>query len=106
MSISDNVFMATLAMDSYNRGYNPGLALDGSATAIGTATIRSDDLPVGSPAAGFFAQAYDWNGKTVISYRGTDQLFDSNGNVGDVFTGWVTGGGAYSSPQAQLAALF
>jgi hypothetical protein len=25
-------------------------------------------------AAGFYAIAYNWNGETVISYRGTDRL--------------------------------
>lgn len=27
MAINDDVFRALLAMDSYNRGYNPGIAL-------------------------------------------------------------------------------
>jgi hypothetical protein len=71
MTISNELFMAILAMDSYNRGYNPGLSVDGN--QIGDARLTTDssilrdavtqerfDFPVG-----FFAQAYAWNGQTV-----------------------------------------
>lgn len=76
MSISSDLFLAILAMDSYNRGYNAGLGdpVTGlTGTQIGTATRRTDiDLPAGSEAASFFAQAYTLgSGQTVISYRGT-----------------------------------
>lgn len=75
MTINDSVFRAILAMDSYNRGYLPGIVLSGN--QLGTATLRTDiGLPTGSQAASFFAQAYTWNGHTVISYRG-------NGIAGD-----------------------
>ncbi len=72
-----DVFLSILAMDAYQRGYSPGISqMQGS--AIGTAVIRRDssvlirdgerlDQPVG-----FYAVSYDWNGETVISYRGTD----------------------------------
>ena len=71
MAISSELMYAILAMDSYNRGYNPGILLSGS--NIGTATIGSDELlPAGSQEAGFYAVAYEWNGETIISYRGTD----------------------------------
>jgi len=80
MSISDDLFLAILAMDSYNRGYGAGIAglSDQVDTAIGTATVRkrlqdvSDTFVPEAQAAGFYAIAYDWNGQTVISYRGTE----------------------------------
>ena len=78
MAISEDLFLAILAMDSYNRGYNAGLNLavfGVSGTQIGNAEIRTDELPLGYEAASFFAQAYSWNGRTVISYRGTRKGF-------------------------------
>lgn len=107
MAINDDVFRAILAMDSYNRGYLPGIALSG--TELGTATIRTDiALPTGSQVASFFAQAYSWNGHTVISYRGTDQAAPSwqNWTLGDVHNGWFTGAGNPGTTQARLAIEF
>jgi hypothetical protein len=78
MPISNELFLAILAMDAYNRGYNSGMGnrntgLEG--TQLGNAMILRDvDLPQGSEASSFFAQAYYWNGTTVISYRGTDNF--------------------------------
>jgi hypothetical protein len=80
VAISPDLFRAILAMDAYNRGYNPGIAgLGGENTGIGLATVRKDSSILGQTggtfndqAASFFAQAYSWNGKTVIAYRGTD----------------------------------
>jgi hypothetical protein len=78
MTVSTELYLALLAMDSYNRGYNAGLDLAASgvsATNIGNATlgIKSDVATI-SPeyAAGFFAQSYTLNGQKIISYRGTD----------------------------------
>jgi hypothetical protein len=52
MAMSSELMYAILAMDSYNRGYNPGILLSGS--NIGTATIGRDELlPAGSQEAGF-----------------------------------------------------
>lgn len=66
MSMSPELMYAILAMDAYNRGYDPGLLRSGS--NIGMATIGSDELlPVGSQSAGFYAVAYGWNGETIIS---------------------------------------
>lgn len=77
MSTSPELMYAILAMDAYNRGYNPGIAgLGGMGSQIGTATVGEDAetlLPQGSAiAAGFYAVAYEWNGETIISYGGTD----------------------------------
>ncbi|MDR4487066.1 MAG: hypothetical protein R3B83_06020 [Nitrospirales bacterium] len=40
MAISSELMYAILAMDAYNRGYNPGMVLTG--LQIGTATISTD----------------------------------------------------------------
>lgn len=80
MTISPELFMTILSMDSYNRGYNSGI---GGANGLGSttgnlitdATIQyASDSSEGSSerAAGFYAVAYDWDGETIISYRGTD----------------------------------
>lgn len=69
---NDPLFAAVLAMDSYNRGSDAGLIVSGD--AVGTARLKTVALPAGSAAAGFYAQAYDWNNETIISYRGTDVL--------------------------------
>ena len=86
MTISKDLFLAILSMDSYNQGYGKGI--DHGKTQIGAATKVSDSVILDTPgnvdvaqAAGFYAIAYDVDGsgpsglagKTVISYRGTDQ---------------------------------
>jgi hypothetical protein len=71
MSISNDLFLAILALDSYNHGYNQGLKVD--STAIGNATIIDDTVNNSNyKSLGFYATVYSWNSKTVISYRGTD----------------------------------
>ena len=37
MAISSELMYAILAMDAYNRGYNPGLVSEGN--SVGTATV-------------------------------------------------------------------
>jgi hypothetical protein len=78
-----DVFLSLLALDSYNRGYGEvvftqprggGAVQNEAGRTIGNATIVDVPLPQGSLAAGFYAIAYDWNGETVISYRGTNVL--------------------------------
>ena len=72
--MTNDLFLAILAMDAYNRGYNPGIAdlSDTVGMQIGTATIsnRSSSL-ANSPevAAGFYAVAYQWNGDTIMASR-------------------------------------
>ena len=90
MTISKDLFLAILSMDSYNQGYGRGI--NHGKTQIGSATINTDseevfrdpssdpDTPTSAHAAGFYAIAYEVDGsgpsglagKTVISYRGTD----------------------------------
>lgn len=96
--MSDDLLMAILAMDSYNRTSGPsgsavGLAVAGS--QIGAFTI-SDKVDIGS--ASFYAQSYIAGGEVVISYRGTDSPYD--------IPAWVTGIGAYTGAQPALAAEF
>lgn len=105
--IPKDLFLAILSMDSYNRGYDAGLAdgeglqnatgndADGLGEAgnkVGSATVKDTDLPSGAQAADFYAIAYDVGsdgpkgvaGKRVISYRGTNSTLDHS-------TGWMVG---------------
>ena len=71
--MNEELFRAILAMDVYNRGYEPGVTMSGS--KIGNATVQNDDnLPVGSQDASFYAAAYNYSGETVISFRGTHDI--------------------------------
>ncbi len=71
MSASTELMVAILAMDAYNRGYNPGITLSG--TEVGNAAIRDITVPLQEwQDADFYAVAYEWNGETIISCRGTD----------------------------------
>jgi hypothetical protein len=79
MPFSDELFYAILAMDSYNRTTNPsqrGIDVGASNVGNAAATINSDEVLVsdGSVSDGFFAQAYDVGGRTVISFEGTNDL--------------------------------
>ncbi|MGH1404908.1 MAG: hypothetical protein ACRBDL_11785 [Alphaproteobacteria bacterium] len=70
---------------------------------VGTATIykNSDNFistSVPSVAANFYATSYDYNGETIISYRGTDDALD-------VAHGWLLGDG-YEAAQGQMAIDF
>ena len=95
MTISKDLFLAILSMDSYNRGYGAGIELsDVAGTQIGGVKIsitseQIAEMNAEAQAAGFYAIAYDVDGsgpselagKTVISYRGTDEganLFQCN----------------------------
>ncbi len=95
MTISKDLFLAILSMDSYNRGYGAGLADGGDndpdglgeTGQIGSATlVTRTDLDISSEEyqawqdASFYAIAYDVDASgvdgfdaktTVISYRGT-----------------------------------
>ena len=78
MVTRSDLMLAILALDSYNRGDNPGMNFnrnsDAPGTSIGGATILSDDDTDPAQAASFYAIAYTWNGQTIISYRGTREL--------------------------------
>ncbi len=120
MSLSPDLFLAILAMDSYNRGYDSGIGDGpdglGESGSIGNANIlaRPNEIDIADwQAAGFYAVAYQWNGETVISYRGTDNLIDwtnlnpwSDTPGGDIWNSYLTGLGSSASAQAHLAADF
>ena len=95
MAMSDDLFMAILSMDAYNRRSDAGLQVSGS--QIGNATIRSDALPSGSSGVSFSAEAYTWNGTKVISYCGTDSP------LWDALKGWTAAIG-FKSAQLDHAA--
>lgn len=97
MTIDRDLFLAILAMDSYNRGYGEGIEdLGGQGTQLGNATIiRQSDVAEGSSGvtAGFYAIAYNVSDVTglegysrVISYRGTNATLD--GIFADITNGW------------------
>ena len=84
MPINRKVFLSILALDSYQRGYAPGIKglpqfAAGVTVKIGNATLATDSEAKLGPSAqstGFYASAYTWGSETIISYRGTD--FDDN----------------------------
>jgi serralysin len=93
--ISNELFHAILAMDAYNRGYEAKLTglSDAVGTKIGAATVIGSATDA---ADGFYAIAYELNGKKIISYRGTDDTtFFSTSS--DLWNGWVQGAGIISS---------
>lgn len=121
MTISKDLYLAILSMDSYNRGYGEGIGgLGGLGSGIGNATILTDSETVAATkavaqAAGFYAVAYTFGtgpdvpselqGKTIISYRGTD--FSPAGDLfRDIDHGWALGDGTYAAAQAELATQF
>ncbi len=115
MSISPELMYAILAMDAYNRGYNPGIFLTGNQVGTATITTDSETTPETSGEgkdAGFYAVSYQWNGETIISYRGTDNFADlpwSDNDPGggtDFWNGYGTGVGLPVTNQAKLAADF
>jgi hypothetical protein len=106
-SISPELFLAILSMDAYNRGYDAGIGdgqnvVDGVdsdglgrvGSQIGNATVVQDaqDIEGIAEAAGFYAVAYQWNGETVISYRGTDNP-NPLAEGSDFWNGWTLGAG-------------
>ncbi|MBX9664409.1 putative Ig domain-containing protein, partial [Novosphingobium sp.] len=116
MSISNNspdLFRAILAMDVYNRDYNAGVVVSGTAIGIANLGSNSSILKDSGGArldqpANFFAQAYIWNGNTTISYRGTDQTSPSlkSGSVGDIPAWSIWFADKYNGAETRLAADF
>src|SRR5467141_318756 len=102
--MTNDLFLAILAMDAYNRtagGTPVGLVLPGS-IQIGTATL---DRVREDTDSGFLAQSYIWGGQKVISYRGTDTSPAAELDK-DALYGWPTGIGVFTNAQATRAAQF
>lgn len=112
MTVNRDLFLAMLSMDSYNRGY--GFGIKGLSDGyLGLATIENDSFILSNSSneridisAGFYAIAYNWNGETIISYRGTDNNLGNIGEASDIATGYDLGVGIPTAPQALLATDF
>lgn len=111
MSMNKEVFLSILAMDSYQRGYAAGIKGVDSVKIGNAKLITRESRGVDAPAyatwqnIGFFTQEYEWNGETVISYRGTD--FDAgNELVHDFVYGWSSFTGLWKASQFPLASQF
>ena len=107
-----DVFLALLAMDSYNRGSGGGLNGLSESEGIGGATIRTFQPREqdGWEEAGFYAIAYEMTGvegfsagEKVISYRGTDN-YNPLAPGNDLWNGWTLGAGFADASQGGLAA--
>ena len=106
MTVSNTLMQAILSMDSYNQGYGKGI--DHGELQIGTAAVNA--LPNGFDDsdwedAGFYAVAYNYDGETVISYRGTNFEPFSELRL-DIAHGWASGGGDFRAEQVELATQF
>jgi pimeloyl-ACP methyl ester carboxylesterase len=103
---------AILAMDAYNRGYGASIELEGNKVGSATITLNSSALGVTNPDAqesewifrdqhiDFYAIAYEYDGETVISYRGTDSY------TTDILYGYGVGAGDPYTSQSRLAVEF
>ena len=78
--MNNDVFLSLLASNAYNRGYGQNVLLSDTddfagqnelGRSIGNASITFQSISIQAQAASFHASTYDWNGETIISYRGT-----------------------------------
>lgn len=105
--LSDTLFNAILAMDSYNKGYDASIVLpdgtDGSIKIGEAAIVDNSTEALGNgvdSSIGFYALAYSYDGDIIISYRGTDYPVDGQETAGipnDIYHGWTLGTGDLSS---------
>lgn len=105
------LFEAILAMDAYNRGYDPGIEL--LETNIGSATLGIDSGELKDEndvrldqGINFYAISYSYAGETIIAYRGTDSLVGDYFLDGDIWNGYGVGGGSIAGNQALMAFQF
>jgi hypothetical protein len=99
--MNSDVLLSILALDTYNRGDGANVGGLSESGSIGTATIRpfKPGEQDGWAAAGFYAIAYNWNGQTVISYRGTN-IVDNFPSLDDMVYGWSLGAAFNGPPRA------
>ena len=107
--MNEEMFHAILSMDSYNRGIGADIFIESE--QIGDATVYKDTGDFVSIAAesvlqGFYAISYDYNGSKIVSYRGTDDPIGGYIWDGDIWNGWLVGGGLVHNNQAELAFKF
>jgi hypothetical protein len=121
-----DVFHSLLALDSYNRGYGQNVLIDlgdsrtdqnETGRTLGTTTIVRSETTQKVKDAGFYAIAYEWNGETIISYRGTNFLesislaefvnflAEDFGGGWDIFTGIGNGSHAKLARDTRQEAL-
>ena len=112
LQLESDLMLAILAMDAYNRGYNSSLDLD-AIKQIGQATVSADSSDkfneVDTRNSGFYAVQYSWDGKTVLSYRGTDNdgvFAKPDKGASDIWSGWSIGAGYANASQATWAEKF
>ncbi len=104
--MQSDVLMSLLAMDSYNRGYDPGVnGLGGINSRIGHVRVGEDAislLPAGlAESQGFYAISYQTlgvsgfdYGQQVISFRGTIPINIGRWTARDDWSGASPAGGA------------
>lgn len=111
--MNKDLFLALLAMDSYDRGYGEAVRVNGCKIGESIFSIQSN-ITEDSDAvlAGFYASAYIVNGvegiadgTVVISYRGTGTSTFWDGTWPDIVHGWPMGAGLQPD-QADLALSF
>ncbi|WP_421850626.1 hypothetical protein [Oricola sp.] len=83
MNMSSDLFLAIVAMDAYNRGYNAGIGgesngLGGTGSQIGHAqVVKQSDTSIGSTdrEAGFYAIAYKiTDGSQIVGLEAGDTV--------------------------------
>jgi hypothetical protein len=81
MAIDPNLFRAILAMDAYNRGYNPGIKdlSDAEGMQIGKAHIYDAKGDAAAQAAGFYALAYDNDRRRRLQRRRKGRVLPRHG---------------------------
>jgi len=84
IATQQDLFLAILALDSYNRGYERGMDLPANSQS-GDATVVLQADSDANQAAGFFALAYAWEARLLflIGEQGSGGT-----NLGDVRNGW------------------
>jgi hypothetical protein len=128
MTISKDLLLAILSMDSYNRGYGSGVngLSDSNGTLLGNVSISGTSASLVDAngnrldqSAGFYAVAYTTTadigdpanggiakGTTIISYRGTDSGGNLNADAtlggSDIVNGYGVGAGVPGGAQPSV----
>lgn len=104
---------AVFAMDAYEHNSNDGSWSDDLAAffslddnELGNYTLIDVSAGEEQLSNNFFAMAYSSSGQTIISYRGTSNLFGSNFVNGDIYNGYGVGAGFPGGPDAMNAVAF